>query len=327
MLIFKKNIKNYKIKKLDISEYDKCNNIYDMAKFPYTEKFRKEIERGNRVMYVYEVKGKFFGEISIVFDMNDPDYTVPNERIYISRLIVKKEYRGMGIGGILVDYIVDVAREMGYKEMSIGVNKDNEKALNLYRKKGFTKVVFDGADEDGEYYKLVKIIDGINFDLLKKNDCTDLLNKLFDILYKNMNLIAPTGESYADDKEMWIETIVEALKNPKREIIVINSGDEIAGFFMYSVSNDLLKMEEIQFKSQYQRTGLFKELFKYLFTLVPRNVKQVEAFANKKNIKSQEILTYLELQLVGENKNGNSFRYLGEYEDMKKVITSKRTEE
>jgi hypothetical protein len=26
----------------------------------------------------------------------------------------------------------------------------------LYRKFGFTEVLFDGADEDGEYYKLMK---------------------------------------------------------------------------------------------------------------------------------------------------------------------------
>ncbi len=156
MPIFKNNIKNYTIKKLDLSEYHKCGNIYDMAKFPCTEKFRKEIENGNRVTYVYQVKSKFYGEISIVFDMKDFDYTIPNERIYISRLIVKKEYRGMGIGSALVDYIIDLCKSMGYNELSIGVNKDNEEALNLYRKKGFTKVVFDGADEDGEYYKLVK---------------------------------------------------------------------------------------------------------------------------------------------------------------------------
>ncbi len=159
MPIFKKNIKNYKIKKLDISEYDKCGNIYDMAKFLYTEKFRKELENGNRITYVYEVKGKFYGEISIVFDMKDPDYTIPNERIYVSRLIVKKEYRGMGIGSILVDYVIDLCKSMGYNELSIGVNKDNERALNLYRKKGFTKVVFDGADEDGEYLKLIKVLE------------------------------------------------------------------------------------------------------------------------------------------------------------------------
>ena len=47
---------------------------------------------------------------------------------------------------------------MGYKEASIGVDKDNTIAINLYRKKGFTNVIFDGADEYGEYFKLMKIL-------------------------------------------------------------------------------------------------------------------------------------------------------------------------
>ncbi len=149
---------NGEIKKLNLSEYYKCNNIYDMSKFPYTEIFKQQIKTGNRVTYVYELRGKFIGEISYVFDVNDPDYTIPNKRIYISRLIVKRNYRGKGFGSILIDFIIDKIREMGYEEASIGVDKDNEAALYLYRKKGFDKVIFEGADECGEYYKLIKVL-------------------------------------------------------------------------------------------------------------------------------------------------------------------------
>ena len=129
-----------------------------MSADPYAEPFRKEIETGNRVVYVYKVNGGFLGEIAYVFDMNDVDYTIPNQRIYLSRLIVKPEYRNKGIGGILVDFMIDEIKKMGYKEISIGVDKDNTAALHLYRKKGFTTVIFDGADEYGEYYKLLKVL-------------------------------------------------------------------------------------------------------------------------------------------------------------------------
>ncbi len=83
---------------------------------------------------------------------------IPEQRIYLSRLIVKNEYRSKGIGGILVDFMIEEIRKMGYKEISIGVDKDNTAALHLYRKKGFTKVIFDGANESGEYYKLLKVL-------------------------------------------------------------------------------------------------------------------------------------------------------------------------
>ncbi|MBQ8568333.1 MAG: GNAT family N-acetyltransferase [Oscillospiraceae bacterium] len=152
------NIKDYVIEKLNLSEYEKCSNIWNMSADPYTEQFRNEIEAGNRIVYVYKVNGKFLGEIAYVFDMNDSDYTIPQKRIYLSRLIVKNEYRNKGIGSILIDFVIEEIKNLGYNEISIGVDKDNKAALHLYRKKGFTKIIFDGTDELGEYYKLVKIL-------------------------------------------------------------------------------------------------------------------------------------------------------------------------
>lgn len=149
---------SYKIHKLDIKDYYKCNNIWNMSNFPFTEKFKQQIIDGNRIVYVYEIDGEFIGEIAYVLNNNDPDYTIPNKRVYVSRLIVKKEYRNQGIGGILIDYIVDVIKNLGYSEISIGVDKDNKTALHLYKKKGFDKIIFDGVDEDGEYYKLLKLL-------------------------------------------------------------------------------------------------------------------------------------------------------------------------
>lgn len=149
---------NYIIEKLAISDYPKCNNIWDMSADFQTEFFRKEIESGNRVVYVYKQNGEFIGEIAYVFDMNDDDYTIANRRIYLSRLIVKKESQRNGIGSILIDFLIEKIKNMGYKEITIGVNKDNIAALRLYRKKGFTTVLFDGADEYGEYYKLMKVL-------------------------------------------------------------------------------------------------------------------------------------------------------------------------
>lgn len=149
---------DYVIEKLALADYYNCNNIWDMNAFPQTEFFRQEIETGNRVVYVYKQNGEFIGEIAYVFDMRDDDYTIANQRIYLSRLIVKKEWRGNGIGGILIDFIIEKIKDMGYKEVTIGVDKDNLAALHLYKKKGFTTILFDGADEDGEYFKLMKTL-------------------------------------------------------------------------------------------------------------------------------------------------------------------------
>lgn len=76
--------------------------------------------------------------------------------LYFTRLIVKKEYRKQGIGTQLVKYASDYVKELGYKEISVGVDLDNYNAIKLYVKLVFTKILYIGEDEMGKYFKLLK---------------------------------------------------------------------------------------------------------------------------------------------------------------------------
>lgn len=156
---FMKKINNeIKIERLSPEDYSKCSNIRNMKSQPLEDKWYDEIVSGNRQVYIYKINGEFIGEGALVFDNGDPDYTIQNQRIYVSRMIVKKEYRNQGIGGEILRFLIEKAAEMGYTEMTVGVDKDNENAVHLYKKYGFTEVLFDGKDENGEYYKLLKRI-------------------------------------------------------------------------------------------------------------------------------------------------------------------------
>ena len=64
-------------------------------------------------------------------------------------LIVKKEYRRQGLGTILAKDAM-----YKYKGKDLTVRKDNEVAVNLYKKLGFI-VVSDG-NSDKEYYMVYK---------------------------------------------------------------------------------------------------------------------------------------------------------------------------
>ncbi len=147
---------DYEIKKIGIDEYSKCNNIWDMNKCEFTEKFKKQIIDGDRFVYIYKINSEFIGEGDLVINVDDFDYYVPNQRIYVSRMIVKKEYRNQGIGGIILDYLIEQARIMGYSEMALGVDIDNYNALHLYQKKGFKTLIKEDEDEYGRFYKLLK---------------------------------------------------------------------------------------------------------------------------------------------------------------------------
>ncbi len=148
-----------KIESLQIKDYSKCINIWNMKKQKeLADKIYNELLSDNRITYVCKDGDDFIGEISLVFNMNDSDYTIDKRRIYVSRLIVNPEQRRKGIGKMLVEYATNKAKDMGYAEMSIGVDLDNYSALKLYIESGFNKVIFIGEDEQGKYIKLLKEI-------------------------------------------------------------------------------------------------------------------------------------------------------------------------
>ena len=147
----------HEICKLDINDFEKCANIWKMdSNKELAQKFLKELKSGNRITYIYKTGGMFVGEVSLVFDEGDSDYTVKNQRIYVSRLVVKKTLRRNGIGRKLMEYVIELAKNMNYKEMSIGVDLDNFPALKLYADLGFDKIIFVGEDDHGKYVKLIK---------------------------------------------------------------------------------------------------------------------------------------------------------------------------
>jgi len=69
---------SYQIKKLRIEDYYKCSTIWEMEKNPkMTEGFYKELINGNRMTFIYLENNEFVGEGSLVFQNDDPDYTIP----------------------------------------------------------------------------------------------------------------------------------------------------------------------------------------------------------------------------------------------------------
>lgn len=147
----------YTITRLDPADFRKCGNIWDMERQSgLAERFRRELLCGNRITYVYQTEGEYVGEVSLVFDMEDPDYTIPGRRIYVSRLLVKRAYRRQGIGKRLTAFAVETAKAMGYWEQSIGVDLENYAALRLYTAMGFRTILFLGEDAGGKYVKLLR---------------------------------------------------------------------------------------------------------------------------------------------------------------------------
>lgn len=80
-----------------------------------------------------------------------------DKRCEMKRLYVKPTYRKMKIGKILVQRIIELAKEDGYEEMVLDTIKPLESAINLYKKFGFREIdaYYNNPLDDVIYMKLV----------------------------------------------------------------------------------------------------------------------------------------------------------------------------
>lgn len=150
---------DYIIKQLQPSQFEQCAALWNLKKQPdLAKRFYDDLCTGNRLTWICEQNGAVIGEISLVFDMKDPDYTIQNQRAYVSHLIVKKDCRRQGIGKALVAHVIQQAEQRGLQELTIGVDLDNYPALKLYTGAGFDRVLRIDEDEQGRYVKLMKTV-------------------------------------------------------------------------------------------------------------------------------------------------------------------------
>ena len=95
---------------------------------------------------VADVDGKVIGAVwvRIMNDYGHVDDTTPSFAISLY-----KEYRGAGIGTALMEEMLCILRQRGYRQASLAVQKANY-AVRMYRKVGFQTI-----DENEEEYIMV----------------------------------------------------------------------------------------------------------------------------------------------------------------------------
>ena len=64
-------------------------------------------------------------------------FWVLHPEIHILNIAVRPDLRRNGLGGLLLDYLLDYASEIGVEEIFLEVRPSNLSAFNLYQKKGF----------------------------------------------------------------------------------------------------------------------------------------------------------------------------------------------
>ena len=163
----------------------------------------------------------------------------------------------------------------------------------------------------------------IQFSYMDKSEKDIWLPQLFDLLYLNMQNIAPSGMSYEEEREEWLSNVSPAIDKAPRQIIMCFDGAELAGYIQYYTRDDMLMVEEIQLAPNYHRTMLFYRFCSFLAANLPDDIEYIEAFAEARNTHSQRIMQKLGMQIDAEE--GGAYVHLrGKADIARKLFHSGR---
>lgn len=86
-------------------------------------------------------ENRLIGEIHVAYIHDDDRFAVKNKRAYLFAFRIHKNFQGKGYGQFLMNEVVSILSEKGYSEFTIGVEDDNEMAIHIYSKLGFTQLI------------------------------------------------------------------------------------------------------------------------------------------------------------------------------------------
>ncbi len=101
-----------------------------------TKYIYKELSGKRGGIFVAELNDCIVGLIIMYIDKNEIE-EIDGFHLYISDLVIRKEYRNQGIGQQLMRYAERFAKDHNVRETHLSVLTKNVSALNLYQKKGY----------------------------------------------------------------------------------------------------------------------------------------------------------------------------------------------
>jgi len=99
----------------------------------HKEHIAKAIKQRTSFGVVAELNGLIVGECDLSIGSNIE--TKP--RITELGMNIRNEFREIGIGNAMMDFLIEQAKEKGYEKIVLSVLATNSRAINLYKKHGF----------------------------------------------------------------------------------------------------------------------------------------------------------------------------------------------
>jgi len=108
-------------------------NVSEKASSILERQLKELIKSENTAVFATRIDGKLAGYAIVVIEGDVADFW---------DLVVKKEYRNLGIGTTLIKTVEKFAKERGCVAIKLDVNIENQNAIRLYEKLGYKKISY-----------------------------------------------------------------------------------------------------------------------------------------------------------------------------------------
>ena len=122
-----------KIEKMNLNHLNELQGILisDFDDFWSFSTLKKELENENSSYIIGKINNEIIGfaGLKIIFEQAD-----------IMNIVIKKTYRNQGIGTLLLENLILLAKDLNISTLFLEVNEQNKPAIHLYEKLGFERL-------------------------------------------------------------------------------------------------------------------------------------------------------------------------------------------
>lgn len=101
----------------------------------------RDINAGSIDIFGLFQEDRLIGELHAAYVHADERFAVRSKRAYLFAFRIHKDFQEKKYGQLLMNKVICILENKGYSEFTIGVEDDNETALHIYSKLGFTQLI------------------------------------------------------------------------------------------------------------------------------------------------------------------------------------------
>ena len=122
-----------KIEKMNLNHLNELQEILisDFDDFWSFSTLKEEVENENSSYIIGKINNEIIGFAGLKKNFDQAD---------IMNIVIKKTYRNQGIGTLLLENLILLAKDLNISTLFLEVNEQNKPAIHLYEKLGFEKL-------------------------------------------------------------------------------------------------------------------------------------------------------------------------------------------